>query len=90
MNINEACMKECRIISNVVKSTYDVRLSNTESLTVMPSKCSANKCMHWRWIIEPKQVDVGRTTFGEPIFETQYVLSTTNGYCGLCGKDGAE
>ena len=49
MNINEACMKECRIIPNVVKSTYDVRLSNTESLTVMPSKCSANTCMHWRW-----------------------------------------
>ena len=82
MNINEACMKECRIIPNVVKSTYDVRLSNTESLTVMPSKCSANKCMHWRWHTE-------RVDKADPQrFDMQ--LSTTNGYCGLAGKDGAE
>lgn len=90
MTIEEAWMKECRIIPNIVKSTGGVCLPNSTSLTVESSRCSADKCMHWRWTIESKQIDIGRTSFGEPIFSTQQVLSITDGYCGLAGKDGAK
>ena len=44
--------------------------------------CHADECMAWRW--HYKRVD----TEDELVFET--VLSTTDGYCGLAGKEGAE
>lgn len=82
MTIEEAWIKECRIIPNIVKSTGGVCLPNSTSLTVMPSRCSADMCMHWRWHTERvDKTDPQR-------FDMQ--LSTTNGYCGLAGRDGAE
>jgi hypothetical protein len=45
-------------------------------------KCLADECMAWRWNYE--RVD----TEDELVFET--VLSITDGYCGLAGKEGAE
>ena len=44
--------------------------------------CVAYQCMAWRW--NYKRVD----TEDELVFET--VLSTTDGYCGLAGKEGTE
>lgn len=41
-------------------------------------RCSANQCMHWRW------------HEAEPGSGRDWELSTTDGYCGLSGKDGAK
>lgn len=44
-------------------------------------KCNANNCMAWRWHYED-------TFIGETYVET--LMSKTEGYCGLAGKEGAE
>ena len=43
--------------------------------------CIADKCMAWRWHHED-------TFIGETYVET--LMSKTDGYCGLAGKEGAE
>ena len=52
--------------------------------------CMANWCMAWRWNIEeiPKEEDQysKRVSF----LLSDFRLSTTDGYCGLAGKEGAE
>ena len=43
--------------------------------------CVAYQCMAWRWHHED-------TFIGETYVET--LMSKTDGYCGLAGKEGAE
>lgn len=49
MTIEEARTKECRQIPAFMQSTSDSNLIDSGSVQFIPSKCSANKCMHWRW-----------------------------------------
>ena len=52
-------------------------------------KCLADECMAWRWNYEA--MVVGETIGGEKIFANgKGLISETDGYCGLAGKEGAE
>ena len=51
--------------------------------------CIANQCMAWRWNYEA--MVIGETVGGEKIFTNgKRLMSKTDGYCGLAGKEGAE
>jgi len=57
--------------------------------------CVADKCMAWRWNYDVdgiKNKAVAETIAGELIYDDVRVKlpSTTDGYCGLAGKEGAE
>ena len=83
MTIEEARTKECRQIPAFMQSTSDSNLIDSGSVQFIPSKCSANECMHWRWhekFITDHQLEHKRRP----------MLSKTDGYCGLAGKEGAE
>ena len=50
-------------------------------------KCNANNCMAWRW----HHAFIGETVEGIKIFKHgERMMSKTDGYCGLAGKEGAE
>lgn len=52
-------------------------------------KCLADECMAWRWNYEA--MVVGETIGGEKIFlNGTRLISETDGYCGLAGKEGAR
>lgn len=51
MTIEEARTKECRQIPAFMQSTSDSNLIDSGSVQFIPSKCSANECMHWRWFV---------------------------------------
>lgn len=56
--------------------------------------CIANNCMAWRWnynVDGIKNKAVAETIAGELIYDDVRVKlpSTTEGYCGLAGKEGA-
>ena len=52
-------------------------------------KCNANNCMAWRWNYEA--MVIGETVGGKKIFTNgKRLMSETDGYCGLAGKEGAE
>ncbi len=83
MTIEEARTKECRQIPAFMQSTSDSNLIDSGSVQFIPSKCSANECMHWRWhekFITDHQLE----------HKPRPMLSKTDGYCGLAGKEGAE
>ena len=51
--------------------------------------CHADECMAWRWYYEA--MVIGETIGGEKIFANgKRLISETDGYCGLAGKEGAE
>ena len=83
MTIEEARTKECMQIPAFMQSTSDSNLIDSGSVQFIPSKCSANECMHWRWhekFITDHQLE----------HKPRPMLSKTDGYCGLAGKEGAE
>ena len=52
-------------------------------------KCLADECMAWRWNYEA--MVVGETIGGTKILANgTRLISETDGYCGLAGKEGAE
>ena len=52
-------------------------------------KCNANNCMTWRWHHE--DTFIGETVEGIKIRTNgERMMSETDGYCGLAGKEGAE
>lgn len=52
-------------------------------------KCLADKCMAWRWNYEA--MVIGETISGTKILANgKRLMSETDGYCGLVGKEGAE
>lgn len=58
-------------------------------------KCNADTCMAWRWNYNVDGIEnkaVAETIEGELIYDDVRVKlpSTTDGYCGLAGKEGAE
>ena len=75
MTIDEAKNKMCPYVF----MSYFMP-GNIRGETPCNSHCQANECMAWRW--NYKRVD----TEDELVFET--VLSITDGYCGLAGKEG--
>ena len=51
--------------------------------------CIANECMAWRWNYEA--MVIGETVEGIKILTNgKRLMSDTDGYCGLAGKEGAE
>lgn len=57
--------------------------------------CEADQCMAWRWNYNVDGIEnkaVAETIEGELIYDDVRVKlpSTTDGYCGLAGKEGAE
>ncbi len=54
---------------------------NIRGETPCNSCCQGSECMAWRWHHED-------TFIGETYVET--LMSKTDGYCGLAGKEGAE
>ena len=49
--------------------------------------CEADQCMAWRW----NYMAIGETVGGKKIFTNdKRLISKTDGYCGLAGKEGAE
>ena len=53
--------------------------------------CVADKCMAWRWNCEDTSIVIGETIDGEKIrTKGERAMSATDGYCGLCGRQGAE
>ena len=57
--------------------------------------CVAYQCMAWRWNYDVdgiKNKAVAETIVGELIYDDVRVKlpSSTEGYCGLAGKEGAE
>ena len=56
-------------------------------------KCIASECMAWRWNYNVDGIEnkaVAETIVGELIYDDVRVKlpSTTEGYCGLAGKEG--
>ena len=50
--------------------------------------CIANECMSWRWHHE--DTFIGETVGGGKLFTNgERIMSKTDGYCGLAGKEGA-
>ena len=48
--------------------------------------CEADQCMAWRW----NYMVIGETVGGKKIFTNdKRLISKTDGYCGLAGKEGA-
>ena len=55
--------------------------------------CVAYQCMAWRWHEEFVTDHLCETFLNEDSrleYKPRPVLSTTDGYCGLAGKEGAE
>ena len=53
--------------------------------------CITCECMAWRWNCEDTSIVIGETIGGEKIrTKGERAMSTTDGYCGLAGKEGAE
>lgn len=57
--------------------------------------CITSECMAWRWNYDVDGIEnraVAETIAGELIYNDVRVKlpSTTDGYCGLAGKEGAE
>ena len=53
------------------------------------SKCMGEQCMAWRWNYEA--MVIGETIGGTKILANgKTLMSETDGYCGLAGKEGAE
>ena len=53
--------------------------------------CIANECMAWRWHYEATSMVIGETVEGKKILTNgEWIMSETDGYCGLAGKEGAE
>ena len=51
--------------------------------------CEADQCMAWRWNYE--DTFIGETVGGGKLFTNgERMMSETDGYCGLAGKEGAE
>ena len=51
--------------------------------------CEADQCMAWRWHHE--DTFIGETVEGIKILTSgERMMSKTDGYCGLAGKEGAE
>lgn len=51
--------------------------------------CVACQCMAWRWNYEA--MVIGETIGGTKILANgKTLMSETDGYCGLAGKEGAE
>ena len=49
--------------------------------------CIGPKCMAWRW----NAMVIGETVGGIKILTNgERIMSKTDGYCGLAGKEGAE
>ena len=97
MKIEEARQKECKQMPIYIQPTSDANLIDAGSVEFFPSLCSANQCMHWRWHLEvtpkeelPKEIDVQTVMLAALGGAPRMRLSKTNGYCGLCGKEGAE
>ncbi len=56
-------------------------------------KCNANNCMAWRWheeFITDHQCETFLNEDGRLEYKPRPMLSKTDGYCGLAGKEGAE
>ena len=93
MTIEEARTKECRQIPAFMQSTSDSNLIDSGSVQFIPSKCSANECMHWRWheeFITDHQCETFLNEDGRLEYKPRPMLSKTSGYCGLSGKKGSE
>ena len=53
--------------------------------------CVAYQCMAWRWHYEATSMVIGETVEGIKILTNgERIMSETDGYCGLAGKEGAE
>ena len=55
--------------------------------------CHADECMAWRWheeFITDHQCETFLNEDSRLEYKPRSVLSKTSGYCGLCGKEGAE
>ena len=49
--------------------------------------CVAYQCMAWRW----NYMVIGETVGGKKIFTNdKRLISKTDGYCGLAGKEGSK
>ena len=49
MKVEEAKRKECRQMPAFMQSTSDANLIDAGSVQFIPSRCTANECMAWRW-----------------------------------------
>jgi len=49
MTVEEARKKECRTLPMYLQSAGDLGIAGTGTLEFIPSSCSADRCMHWRW-----------------------------------------
>ena len=59
---------------------------NIRGETPCNSCCQADQCMAWRW----NYMVIGETVGGKKIFTNdKRLISKTDGYCGLAGKEGA-
>ena len=62
---------------------------NIRGETPCNSCCQADHCMAWRWHHE--DTFIGETVEGIKILTNgERMMSETDGYCGLAGKEGAE
>ena len=53
--------------------------------------CITCECMAWRWNYEATSMVIGETIEGIKIRTNgEKMMSKTDGYCGLAGKEGAE
>ena len=87
MKVEEAKTKECPYCILFTEQGL-----NGKGLIVndyIYSRCKANACMAWRWHHE--DTFIGETVGGKKLFTNgERMMSKTDGYCGLAGKEGAE
>ena len=93
MTIEEAKEKECRNFPRMAQSWSPVGGTIFWHIQYIPSNCSANECMHWRWheeFITDHQCETFLNEDGRLEYKPRPTLSKTSGYCGLSGKKGSE
>lgn len=66
---------------------------NIRGETPCNSCCQGSECMAWRWheeFITDHQCETFLNEDGRLEYKPRPMLSKTDGYCGLAGKEGAE
>lgn len=91
MTTEDAKEKQCRVFPYMAQMWGPI--GGTTSIEYIPSKCSADECMHWRWHEEEVTdglCEIRVNEEGRNEYVPRKVNSKTSGYCGLSGKQGAE
>ena len=87
MNVEEAKNHQCPLCISFTEQ--GLSKSGLKITDYVYANCIADRCMAWRWNYE--DMVIAETIGGEKIFANgKTLMSETDGYCGLAGKEEAK